>query len=164
MARFVDERHDVVGDAGRVHEDQRPSLLGQLCHVAAGRFAFATLEIEKTLILHGLEVQAEGWVNLVENGDALFDELLRGFKGPEWWPALSIGPDIPGPEGLQAHLLTPSLEDPSRGRHHLLLDRRMEGIAILRRVVEAVLLDVGVVAKVLEAGVASYLLTHAVLL
>src|ERR1700704_180789 len=40
----------------------------------------------------------------------------------------------------------------------------MEGIAILRRVVEAVLLDMGVIAKVLEAGVASYLLTHAVLL
>src|SRR5258708_12586609 len=91
-------------------------------------------------------------------GDELVDRLVRLEGGP----ALGVAPCVPRPQPVEPHVRSPLFEQPLDRGLDRPLDRLMEAEGVVGRVVEAILLEVRVVAKVLEPGVLRHLLAKVV--
>ena len=67
MPRLVQQGHDVFHQPDGVHEDERPAVKVQGLAVPARRLALPALEVEQTLVDHGLEFTAERRVHPLEH-------------------------------------------------------------------------------------------------
>ena len=81
VPRFVQQRGDVLGNAGRVHEHERPAPGVQRVAIAARRLARPRLQVEQSLGYHRAELSTERRVDCREDlrGDVLqlADILVR---------------------------------------------------------------------------------------
>ena len=76
VPRLVQQRHDVVHQPDRVHEDERPPPVVQRLAVAARRLALPAVEVEQPLVDHGLELAAERGIDPLEDPRGPADELV----------------------------------------------------------------------------------------
>ena len=156
VPRFVQQRGDILGNAGGIHEHERAAPGVQRVAVAAGRLPGPRLEIEQSFGHHGAELAAKFGIDRGKDprGGALqlgHIVVRYGRSGPP-----GIDAQVPGPEVVEPHAPTAVLQCTKAGRHHLRLDGVVQPFAVGGRVVEAALRGEDVVPVVGEVGIARH--------
>src|SRR5208337_4420415 len=111
------------------------------------------VKVEQVELDHPVEVLRKLIVDLLHDSCATAHESIDVIEGGQWRPAFRVDAHVPWHELVEPHLPLPFLVDLAAQRDEILLHRIMEGLTVLRSVVEPVLLSERVVAEIGEACV-----------
>ena len=162
----MEQRLQRVVGAVAVHEDKGEPPLFEGDAEPAHCFAGTCLQVKDLFLRQQGKLPAQDGVEPVKQTYGAANQCLFPGIGPQHRPLdradrqAALGNPIPGPQRLPSQLLLLARQDGGYHRQHGFLNGAVEGEAIVRGVIEALLGAESEGAEVVETGVARHLLAQ----
>ncbi len=153
VARLMKEGAHVAVHSDRIHEDEGQLSEGEGLAVTTRRLALAVVQVEQLRLGDPAVVAAELRFDMCKYVAGSIDQGRDVREGLQWRAAA---------QGVQSHMPAPPPHQPLDRRQHRRFNGLVKTQAVVRRVVETILIEVRKVAIVCEAGVSGDLLSQVV--
>src|SRR5438093_9674368 len=153
MTRLVQNCFKIALQTDGIHENKRKPHLFERVLIAAWRFSVAIGQIEQFSLVHFPKASGHLFIKVVENLLSPIDHAIHLLKGAQWRAIQRIDSEVPWPQRTDAKLLATARLQLADYGYDLALNRSVELVAILRRVVETASRTECILDITLEAGV-----------